>query len=85
MSTDLTVDGYRVEPLGPRTWDAYADLAERHNGVWGGCWCTWFHAYPDPPERKALVTADPEPTAPKVRSTAPSAPARSGLLATRRS
>lgn len=20
-----------------------AALAERHNGVWGGCWCTWFH------------------------------------------
>ena len=18
-------------------------LAEKHNGVWGGCWCTWFH------------------------------------------
>ncbi len=24
----------------PQTWDAFADLAERHNGVWGGCWCT---------------------------------------------
>jgi GNAT superfamily N-acetyltransferase len=50
----LRVEGYRVEPLGPRTWDAFADLAERHNGVWGGCWCTWFHLYPDPPERKTL-------------------------------
>jgi GNAT superfamily N-acetyltransferase len=29
--------------LTPETWDAFADLAERHNGVWGGCWCTWFH------------------------------------------
>jgi GNAT superfamily N-acetyltransferase len=48
------VDGYRIEALGPQTWDAFADLAERHNGVWGGCWCTWFHCYPDPPERKAL-------------------------------
>ena len=34
---------YTVKPLGPGTWDAFADLAERHNGVWGGCWCTWFH------------------------------------------
>jgi hypothetical protein len=34
---------YRIKPLGPGTWDAFADLAERHNGVWGGCWCTWFH------------------------------------------
>jgi len=36
----LTVDGYRIESLTPQTWDAFADLAERHNGVWGGCWCT---------------------------------------------
>jgi GNAT superfamily N-acetyltransferase len=47
-------DSYRIEPLSPKTWDAFADLAERHNGVWGGCWCTWFHRYPDPPERKEL-------------------------------
>ena len=32
-----------VRPLGPDAWAAFADLAERHNGVWGGCWCTWFH------------------------------------------
>ncbi len=48
------MDGYRIDPLGPRTWDAFADLAERHNGVWGGCWCTWFHLHPDPPERREL-------------------------------
>ncbi len=51
---EVMVDGYRIEPLGPKTWDAYADLAERHNGVWGGCWCTWFHLYPDVPERREL-------------------------------
>lgn len=50
----VSVDGHRVEPLGPQTWDAFADLAGRHNGVWGGCWCTWFHLHPDPPERKEL-------------------------------
>jgi hypothetical protein len=33
---------YTVEPLIPRTWDAYARLMERHNGVFGGCWCTYF-------------------------------------------
>jgi len=43
----VRVDDYRIEPLGPQTWDAFADLAERHNGVWGGCWCTWFHLFPD--------------------------------------
>ena len=34
---------YEIRPLGAATWDAFADLAEKHNGVWGGCWCTWFH------------------------------------------
>ena len=33
---------YTVQPLTPRTWDAYARLMERHNGVFGGCWCTYF-------------------------------------------
>jgi GNAT superfamily N-acetyltransferase len=32
-----------VKALGPDTWDAFAGLAERHNGVFAGCWCTWFH------------------------------------------
>ena len=34
---------YLVRPLAPDTWDAFAALAERHNGVWGGCWCLYFH------------------------------------------
>ncbi|MGH3471732.1 MAG: GNAT family N-acetyltransferase [Nocardioidaceae bacterium] len=34
---------YAIKPLAPDTWGAFAQLAERHNGVWGGCWCTWFH------------------------------------------
>jgi len=38
-----TLDGLRIEPLGPETWDAYAALIERHNGIFGGCWCTYFH------------------------------------------
>ena len=37
------VEAYTVKPLGPDAWDDFAALAERHNGVWGGCWCTWFH------------------------------------------
>lgn len=36
------MEGYVVKPLGPDTWDAFAGLGERHNGVWNGCWCTWF-------------------------------------------
>ena len=39
------MSGYQVKPLGPETWDAFAQLAERHNGVWNGCWCTWFHTF----------------------------------------
>ncbi|WP_433306638.1 GNAT family N-acetyltransferase [Actinoplanes sp. CA-030573] len=34
---------YTIAALGPETWDAYARLMERHNGVFGGCWCTYFH------------------------------------------
>ena len=34
-----------MRPLGPDTWDAFARLVERHNGVFGGCWCTWFHTF----------------------------------------
>jgi hypothetical protein len=33
---------YVVKPLDAQTWDAFARLVERHNGVFGGCWCTWF-------------------------------------------
>ena len=40
------MDGFTVEPLGPRTWDAYARMMERHNGVFGGCWCTYFQTLP---------------------------------------
>ncbi|ROS30766.1 GNAT family N-acetyltransferase [Cellulomonas sp. PhB150] len=49
---DLVVDGFRIEPLSPTTWEAFAALAERHNGVWGGCWCTYFHLYPDPTQER---------------------------------
>lgn len=35
---------YEVKPLTEATWDAFADLIDRHNGVWGGCWCLAFHA-----------------------------------------
>ena len=34
---------YTVRGLSPETWDGFARLAERHNGVFGGCWCTYFH------------------------------------------
>lgn len=34
---------YVVKPLSAETWGAFAGLVERHNGIFGGCWCTWFH------------------------------------------
>ena len=34
---------YTIQALTPDTWDAFARLAEKHNGVWGGCWCMGFH------------------------------------------
>jgi GNAT superfamily N-acetyltransferase len=33
-----------VKPLGARTWADFAALVEKHNGVWGGCWCMSFHS-----------------------------------------
>ncbi|HEX3931718.1 MAG TPA: GNAT family N-acetyltransferase [Nocardioides sp.] len=39
--------GLTVRALTPETWEAFADLVERHNGVFGGCWCTWFHTMND--------------------------------------
>ena len=34
---------HAIRPLGAARGDAFVDLAEKHNGVWNGCWCTWFH------------------------------------------
>src|SRR4026209_2317835 len=35
---------YEIRALDATTWDAFADLVEKHNGCgFGGCWCTWFH------------------------------------------
>jgi hypothetical protein len=44
---------YTTRPLDPETWDDFAALVERHNGVWGGCWCLSFH--PKSPERGRSV------------------------------
>lgn len=36
--------GFTINSLSPSTWPDFAALVERHNGVWGGCWCLEFHA-----------------------------------------
>jgi hypothetical protein len=46
------VSEYAVRALDATTWGAFACLAEKHNGVWGGCWCTGFHP------RSELLEAD---------------------------
>ena len=45
----LTGEEFAVVALGADTWSLFEDLAGRHNGVFGGCWCIYFH--PDGPER----------------------------------
>ena len=37
------LERFSVKELEPRTWPAFAKIVERHNGVWGGCWCVSFH------------------------------------------
>ena len=32
-----------VKPLDESTWPDFARLVEKHNGIWGGCWCIAFH------------------------------------------
>ena len=34
---------FTIKPLSESTWPDFAALVERHNGVWGGCWCLEFH------------------------------------------
>ena len=47
MTTDLR-PAYTTRPLDASTWDVFADLVERNNGIFGGCWCIGFH-----PERNS--------------------------------
>jgi ribosomal protein S18 acetylase RimI-like enzyme len=34
---------YSVRPLSASTWSAFAELVERNNGIYGGCWCISYH------------------------------------------
>ena len=53
-----------IKPLTPETFPAWLALAQKHNGVWGGCWCSYFHGdtedtvkreYDGPTFKKRLV------------------------------
>jgi GNAT superfamily N-acetyltransferase len=37
------VTRFAVRALEDATWPDFAELVERHDGVWGGCWCMAFH------------------------------------------
>lgn len=39
----LALAEYRSAPLDSASWDAFAELVERNNGIFGGCWCIGFH------------------------------------------
>jgi len=34
---------FLIKELGGDTFPDFARVVEKHNGVWGGCWCTAFH------------------------------------------
>jgi GNAT superfamily N-acetyltransferase len=52
------MSGFTVKALSPSTWPDFAALVERHDGVWGGCWCLEFHA--EGKQRDALRRAKKE-------------------------
>ena len=34
---------YKIKALDAKTWPDFEHLADANNGVWGGCWCMWYH------------------------------------------
>ncbi len=34
---------YTVIPLDESSWEGFAELVDRNNGIFGGCWCIAFH------------------------------------------
>ena len=34
---------YTTRPLDASTWTAFAELVDRNNGIFGGCWCMGYH------------------------------------------
>lgn len=43
MADAPVVPSYRIEPLSSETWPAFEALVRRHDGIFGGCWCLYFH------------------------------------------
>jgi len=34
---------YATRALDTTTWPDFARVVDANNGVWGGCWCMWYH------------------------------------------
>jgi len=34
---------FSVRELGSETWPDFVRVVEKHNGIWGGCWCVAYH------------------------------------------
>lgn len=54
-----TTTSLKVRTLSTETWPAFAGLVEKHNGIFGGCWCISFHLGPgegkqSPPRYRAM-------------------------------
>ena len=44
MDVPATASGQHTSrPLDVSTWEAFAELVERNNGIYGGCWCIVHH------------------------------------------
>jgi GNAT superfamily N-acetyltransferase len=43
------------KPLSRDTWPAFARLVDKHNGIFGGCWCIAFHLEPAEGKRGAAA------------------------------
>ena len=41
--TDQPATPYTITELDGSTWDLFAELVERNNGIYGGCWCIGYH------------------------------------------
>lgn len=39
----VTLGEIVVQELDPTTWKDFELLFKRHGGVWGGCWCMYYH------------------------------------------
>ena len=43
MAESPVASTHRIERLSIDTWPAFEALVKRHNGIFGGCWCLYFH------------------------------------------